>query len=259
MKFAVLSVFCLLAVSAHRASKLEHFVCDDSNCESQCKPAITMVSHDCVEMPSGHFVQSYCRGGSVIHDVHPVGHKCNGTGLRSIVPADKCAKDTTGFHKTVCTGMRHKHDGPKVFGNKKIVSRVHETNTSIKAAPKFTVCSTANAILKDIKLSSPQSNWVPGTRVTVTMTGTIQSTVTDGQLTAKAFFMGINVLDNKDNLCTYKDTPFKCPLNEGPYTVEIPFDVPKTPFGGQLTANLLMQTLPGLAEIACIDFSIALP
>lgn len=256
MKFLLVAVLvAVVAASAHRPARLSHLVCEDAQC-NKCETVMKFHAHDCVETPSGHHFQSYCRGNKVVHAVFAKAkdQKCSGNKTTSMTPAEQCLKRGDKFHKTQCHEQRRHHQPvveikPRVAGQK--------VNSTIKAAPSFSVCNKAGALLSNVKLTSSSNDWQPGQRVFITMSGDLSQTVTEGTLHAQAWFVGIEVLNSSDNLCTYEGTPFKCPLAKGPYTVEIPFDVPSPPFGGELTANMEMTDKSG-AEIACINFALNL-
>ena len=127
----------------------------------------------------------------------------------------------------------------------------------IKSAPTFKVCSGAGALLSNVVITTDSNDWKAGDRVNIILKGDLSQQVDDGELAAKAFFVGVSVLDSKDNLCMYEGTPFQCPLAKGALTVPMPFDVPSPPFAGELTANMVLTDVSG-AEIVCIDFSVQL-
>jgi hypothetical protein len=131
--------------------------------------------------------------------------------------------------------------------------------TNLKASPVFRSCNTAGALLQSMVISTDYPSWSAGQHVNLKISGNLAKQVDDGEIVAQATFVGINVLDNKDNMCSYSGTPFKCPLPAGQSTWDMPFDLAAVPFAGTLASHMaLTSIIPSRQQIACIDFDIDL-
>jgi hypothetical protein len=124
-------------------------------------------------------------------------------------------------------------------------------------APSLTVCSGSDALLKDIKVYSPDADWVAGTTVTITVEGTLSEAITGGTIATKATFDGMSAVDKTENLCTYDGSPFACPLAAGAQKWTFPFAIPTVPWSGTLLGTSTLTTTDG-KPFYCMNMQVAL-
>ena len=124
-------------------------------------------------------------------------------------------------------------------------------------APQLTVCKSGEALMTNVEIKSPDANWKAETTVSFVVTGNLPAPVTGGTISTQAWFDGMDADNKKEDLCTYKGSPFKCPEAAGAKSWTFPFPIPSVPWSGELTAHSEFRNADGKL-LFCMDIAVGL-
>ena len=124
------------------------------------------------------------------------------------------------------------------------------------ALPTFTFCGSGT--LTNPKVTTPETTWKAGTTVHFTMAGTLTAPiVANSTVQTIAKFLGSEVANKVEDLCTYDGTPFVCPEATGERSWYFTWAIPTVPMSGKLTSRSDFKNADGSA-ILCMDLALQL-
>ena len=124
------------------------------------------------------------------------------------------------------------------------------------ALPTFTYCGSGS--LANPSITTPESTWKSGTTVHFTLSGTLNAPIANGATVKTiAKFLGSEVANTVDDLCTYEGTPFVCPEATGQRQWAFVWDIPTVPMSGKLTSRSDFKNADG-SSILCFDLALQL-
>eukprot|EP00127_Corallochytrium_limacisporum_P001858 Clim_evm13s88 gene=Clim_evmTU13s88 len=93
-----------------------------------------------------------------------------------------------------------------------------------------------------------------GSKMSATLEGTLSETVTAGKLVLDVVFADVLPIQLEEDLCHLTDR-LKCPIQKGPFKLDVDVNVPKFLPSGRLTGTATIVNQTG-ARVACVTLDV---